>query len=164
MLADSSGGIGSLVALVVVLGLYFLPTIIASQRGVTNFGSIAVINLFLGWTLVGWVVALAMSFKDVPARDAPVTASTNASTTGSPEAAALGTDGSAYRNCPNCGRSMDRGATACPHCGAESRPWIQHAGVWWTQSKAVHGSGWTRKPRSGGGMRTALRAARRQPI
>ena len=124
MLADSSGGVfGGLIVLGIVLGLYFLPTIIASQRGVTNLGSIAVINLFLGWTLVGWVVALAMSFKDVPARDAPVTASTNASSTGSAEAAARRTGGSTYRNCPNCGRSMDRGATACPHCGAESNPW-----------------------------------------
>ena len=104
-----------------------------ASAGSPTSGSIAVINLFLGWTLVGWVVALAMSFKDVPARDAPVTASTNAGSIGSAEAAALDTEGSAYRNCPNCGRSMDRGATACPDCGAASNPWLRHAGVWWTQ-------------------------------
>ena len=41
------------------VGFYFLPTIVGRVRMVPNLGSIAVINLFLGWTLVGWVVALA---------------------------------------------------------------------------------------------------------
>ena len=36
------------------------------QRKVTNLGSIAVINVFLGWTLVGWVVALAMAVRSLP--------------------------------------------------------------------------------------------------
>jgi hypothetical protein len=43
---------------------------------------------------------------------------------------------STHRNCPDCGRSMDRGARTCPHCGVEFRPWLQHAGVWWTQNDA----------------------------
>ena len=47
------------------IGLYFLPTIIAHQRGVSSIWSIAVLNLFLGWTLVGWVVALALAVRDV---------------------------------------------------------------------------------------------------
>ncbi|WP_234313892.1 superinfection immunity protein [Streptomyces sp. NBRC 109706] len=43
--------------------LYFVPTIIAFARGVRNAGSVLVVNLFLGWTLVGWVVALAMAAR-----------------------------------------------------------------------------------------------------
>lgn len=50
-------------ALLIVLGLYFLPTIIAFSRKVINRGSVAVINVFLGWTLIGWVVALAMASR-----------------------------------------------------------------------------------------------------
>jgi hypothetical protein len=46
-----------------VVGIYFLPTIVAIARKVTNQGSVAVINFFLGWTLVGWVVALAMACR-----------------------------------------------------------------------------------------------------
>jgi hypothetical protein len=42
---------------------YFLPLIIAGVRKVPNIGSVAVINLFLGWTFIGWVVALAMAFR-----------------------------------------------------------------------------------------------------
>lgn len=50
--------------LVFVLALYVLPTFIAAYRSAPNYGSIVVINLLLGWTFVGWVVALAMAFRD----------------------------------------------------------------------------------------------------
>ncbi|WP_231494613.1 superinfection immunity protein [Bordetella petrii] len=39
--------------------LYFLPTIEAKLRDQPNIVSIALVNLLLGWTLVGWVVAMA---------------------------------------------------------------------------------------------------------
>ena len=52
---------------------YFLPTIVAGARAHPNMGPIAVINTFLGWTFVGWVVALAMSVSHInnSARDTP---------------------------------------------------------------------------------------------
>lgn len=40
---------------------YLIPTTIAIMRSRSNTGSIFVVNLFLGWTLIGWVVALAWS-------------------------------------------------------------------------------------------------------
>src|SRR5438309_3950809 len=49
-----------LVGLIVVAGLYFLPSIIAFSRHQQE-GMVFVINFFLGWTLVGWVVALAIA-------------------------------------------------------------------------------------------------------
>jgi hypothetical protein len=48
---------------ILVLPLYFVPIIVAVIRKVTNQGSVAVINLFLGWTLIGWVVALALACR-----------------------------------------------------------------------------------------------------
>ncbi|RKN37481.1 superinfection immunity protein [Streptomyces hoynatensis] len=50
-----------------VLGavLYFVPTAVAFARGVRNAGSVLVVNLFLGWTFLGWVVALAMAARSV---------------------------------------------------------------------------------------------------
>lgn len=44
-----------------VLALYLLPTIIATKRRHRQTGPIAIINLLLGFTLVGWIVALAWS-------------------------------------------------------------------------------------------------------
>jgi len=46
---------------------YLLPTTIAIIRRRTNTMAIFVLNLFLGWTLVGWVVALVWAV----ATDAP---------------------------------------------------------------------------------------------
>lgn len=46
--------------MVLMLGtFYFLPTIVAACRNRRNGVSIAVVNLFLGWTCIGWVVAMA---------------------------------------------------------------------------------------------------------
>jgi Superinfection immunity protein len=45
-------------AFAVLLALYFLPTIIASGRHLPERTGIAMLNLFLGWTFFGWVVAL----------------------------------------------------------------------------------------------------------
>ncbi|MFD7431959.1 superinfection immunity protein [Streptomyces sp. NPDC059818] len=49
--------------MVIILFVYFVPTIVAFTRGVPNKGSVLVVNLFLGWTLVGWVVSLAMAAR-----------------------------------------------------------------------------------------------------
>jgi hypothetical protein len=64
VLASSNGGGGAAVfVVIIVIGAYFLPTIVAVARKVTNQGSVAVINFFLGWTLIGWVAALAMACR-----------------------------------------------------------------------------------------------------
>jgi hypothetical protein len=56
-------GGGLWASFIVAVCLYFLPTIIAVARKVRNEASIGVINLLLGWTLVGWVIALAMALR-----------------------------------------------------------------------------------------------------
>jgi hypothetical protein len=46
---------------------YFLPSIIAFARSKRDLLSIFFLNLFLGWTLIGWVVALVWAAKvDAP--------------------------------------------------------------------------------------------------
>ena len=49
------------------LTIYFLPTGIAIIRSRSNTGAIFVLDLFLGWTGIGWVVALVWAVAtDVP--------------------------------------------------------------------------------------------------
>ena len=43
-----------------VLVVYFFPTIVAMLRS-HNPGGVFIVNLLLGWTLVGWCVALVMA-------------------------------------------------------------------------------------------------------
>jgi hypothetical protein len=45
-----------------LLGLYFAPAIVASARKHHNTLAIFVLNFFLGWTFLGWVVALVWAF------------------------------------------------------------------------------------------------------
>lgn len=47
---------GTLVLLLFVVPIYFLPAIIGKEK--RNAGAIFALNLFLGWTLLGWVIAL----------------------------------------------------------------------------------------------------------
>ena len=50
---------------IVFIFLYFAPAIIAFCNNHPSAGSVAVINLFLGWTLLGWVLALALALMGV---------------------------------------------------------------------------------------------------
>ena len=54
-------GFWSLVLLFVVAFLYFLPYFIAKKRKHHQTTAIGLLNLFLGWTFLGWVGALIWS-------------------------------------------------------------------------------------------------------
>lgn len=43
--------------------MYFTPSIVAASRRVPHTGSVIVVNFFTGWTVIGWVVALAMACR-----------------------------------------------------------------------------------------------------
>lgn len=49
--------------------MYFLPSIIALAKSKRDLLSIFLLNLFLGWSVIGWVIALVWSVKS----DAPIT-------------------------------------------------------------------------------------------
>jgi cytoskeletal protein RodZ len=44
--------------ILVALCLYFIPSFVAKNNNKTNITAIFVLNLLLGWTIIGWVVAL----------------------------------------------------------------------------------------------------------
>src|SRR6266496_3590242 len=48
-------------------GVYLLPTLIGWARHVPHIGSVAAVNILLGWTLAGWAVALAMALRSASA-------------------------------------------------------------------------------------------------
>ncbi len=52
---------GLILALLIIVGsicLYMLPYIIAKRKNKRNLNAIGILNLLLGWTLIGWVGAL----------------------------------------------------------------------------------------------------------
>jgi hypothetical protein len=54
-----------LVILVLAFVIYWLPTIVAVVRRneVPSVAPVVIVNCFLGWTLIGWVVALVMACR-----------------------------------------------------------------------------------------------------
>lgn len=48
----------------IIVAAYLLPSIIASGRQHKNVTSLTIVNIFFGWTFLGWVIALAWAFSD----------------------------------------------------------------------------------------------------
>jgi hypothetical protein len=48
------------------LGLYFLPAIVAGLRQTHNATAILFLDLFFGWTVVGWFAALLLAIFSMP--------------------------------------------------------------------------------------------------
>lgn len=57
----AAGGFALLIMFCLWTAMYFLPTIVAVMRK-HNIASILLLNLFLGWTVIGWIIALVMAF------------------------------------------------------------------------------------------------------
>ena len=58
----------SIVIIILALFLYLLPSLVAVSNKKSNAGAIAALNILLGWSFLGWVVALIWSLsKDKPA-------------------------------------------------------------------------------------------------
>jgi hypothetical protein len=99
----ANDALGGVVVVVVGVAAYFLPSFIAQKK--PNANSVFVINLFFGWTLIGWVIALAMAVSEPkqPVVSLPVV----------PVAKRTG------RSCPFCAEDIQPAAIVCKHCGRD---------------------------------------------
>jgi len=76
LLSSLANGVGQVARLLFMLALaaaslavYFVPSIVAVTRGHWNRTAIFVLNLLLGWTFVGWGIALVWALtKDSRAK------------------------------------------------------------------------------------------------
>ena len=49
----------------ILLAIYMIPALIANSREHKNTAAITALNFLLGWTFIGWVVALVWSLMAV---------------------------------------------------------------------------------------------------
>lgn len=122
---DTFFGFVLLAVLAVVGGyVYLLPTIVSAKRKHANRTAICVLNLLLGWTFLGWVVALVWATtanvdraEQATAQPPPATPPTDRGwPRPAPEAAA---PAPAERICPFCAEAVKAAAVVCKHCGRD---------------------------------------------
>lgn len=71
--SDTSGCGGAVVLLflfVLSIFIWILPGFIASKRKHHNAGAIWAVTIFLGWTLLGWIIAFVWAFTNPPPNQA----------------------------------------------------------------------------------------------
>lgn len=82
--------------------VYFIPTGVAYSRDHRSFNAILIVNLLLGWSVIGWIWALVWS--NTGNVEAPVP------TTGT------------HVKCPDCAELIKKEARVCKHCGCKLIP------------------------------------------
>lgn len=109
--------------------VYFLPTIVATKRRHRNRGAITVLNIALGWTLLGWVAALVWAnTADVEPAPAPqpepswLNAPPIPLDRGWPKPAPKAAAPATERDCPFCAETIKAAAIVCKHCGRDVPP------------------------------------------
>jgi len=94
---------------VVSLLLYFLPALLARNK--PNFTGVLMLNIFLGWTFIGWIVALVWAISNQPQGQTGVPPQTGATSPAQPAAGST-------LYCSACGKPCTAGARFCSSCGA----------------------------------------------
>lgn len=65
---DSPADVGAIVVFLCMIGLaicaYMFPFLLAGMRGHRQSMAIGALNLLLGWTFLGWVIALVWALTD----------------------------------------------------------------------------------------------------
>ena len=84
--------------------LYFLPAFLARNK--PNFTSILILNIFAGWTFIGWIIALVWAISSDSHGTVAAATQTTQPTAG----------GSFF--CTACGQPCPAGARFCSACGA----------------------------------------------
>ena len=95
------------VFMLVSLFFYFLPAYLGRNR--SDFTSILMLNLFAGWTFIGWIIALVWALSSGPQRQVALPEQ--------PAAPAQPASGTSFF-CSACGKACDTGARFCSSCGA----------------------------------------------
>jgi hypothetical protein len=58
-------------ALLTIWVAFFFPTIVAQFRGHPNWPAIAAVNILLGWTFIGWCVAMVWALTHFETKRSP---------------------------------------------------------------------------------------------
>lgn len=101
------------------LVLYFSPAWVAASRNHRNVTSIALLNLLLGWTVLGWVGALIWACStEAESRPTQPTVSQNVAGRKVEPSWSAGAAAD-VKQCPFCAEDVKVAAVKCKHCGSD---------------------------------------------
>lgn len=95
-----------IIYLVIALCIYFIPVAVAHSRNHRSFNAIFIVNLLLGWSVIGWIWALIWANTGNTAQK---------TVTGEPTY-------ETHVKCPDCAEIIKKEAKVCKHCGCKLVP------------------------------------------
>jgi RNA polymerase subunit RPABC4/transcription elongation factor Spt4/uncharacterized membrane protein YqaE (UPF0057 family) len=90
--------------ILVILAIYFAPSMVAASRRHNSGAAIFALNLLLGWTVLGWIAAIVWAYTGNVAAQGP-----------SPQT---------HVKCPDCRELILADARKCKHCGTALVPQV----------------------------------------
>ncbi|HSV80096.1 MAG TPA: superinfection immunity protein [Ramlibacter sp.] len=117
---NNIAAVATVVHFVSLIALYFAPTYVAHSREHGSRTGITVLNVLLGWTVLGWLIALIWAYSGEakrteaeprPARDAAPSTCAAAPPQKSMDAG--------EKLCPFCAETVKVAAIKCKHCGSD---------------------------------------------
>jgi len=98
-----------IILLLIGIPIYFFPSLVAHSRKHPNLTSLFVLNLLLGWTILGWVGTLAWAYSKKHEVIVEIKSTSQADTQ----------DVAMTKKCPFCAEEVRVEAIKCKHCGSD---------------------------------------------